>query len=178
MITNYYGFPYDDNEYDIVMTIVCSSMLQWLAKTEQTIPHPTLPTVVIKWTVAAHRTIHRAIELHNTDRVFLMYDGATSDMMLTDYKIRVEWSCPDTTSDAFVWCEQPEVETPTNGEFSNMFAERGKIVPQTLAISNKAWPIQQNALQRAWIIRSLSDDNSDMPPQSVSPLILPDPIDW
>ncbi|UHK03223.1 MAG: hypothetical protein FZCTV1_gp1 [Hangzhou zicrona caerulea totivirus 1] len=177
-IVDYYGFPYSDNEYDSMMPINSSSMIQWLNKTDQKIPHPTLPTVVIKWVIDGVRTNHRAIACHNTDRISMMVAGSTPDMMFTDYQVRVNWSCLDKAGFAYLWCEQPEMETVTNGEFNSSMMELGKLVPQTLVISNNAWPTQLADSQRAWIIRSLADDNSDMPPYAISPLILPDPIDW
>lgn len=177
-IQDYYGFPPTDNEYDAMLPFNSSSVLQWLEKTDQTVPHTTLPTAVVKWITAGAATNHRVIVLHKTDRISSLYAGSTPDMMFTNYEVRVDWSCLDTTRFAYIWCEQPELETATDGEFKNMLVETGKLVPQAFVLSNLAWPTQLNEVQRSWIIRSLSDDNSDMPPQSVSKLILPDPIDW
>lgn len=177
-ISYYYGFPVDDNEYDSMMPFNCSSMLQWFEKTGQNVPHPTLPVVILKTFEGGALRINRVIQCHTTDRLSLIYAGATPDMLLTNYMLQVRWACTSSTSHAYLWCEQVEPETFTNGEYASLLRDQSKLVTQTLAISDRAWPVQTDAEQASWLTRSLSDDNSDMPPQCVSKLILPDPIDW
>lgn len=178
VVSEYFGFPITDNEYDTMMPIGSSSILQWLEKTQQPIPHLTLHTSVVKWITAGAYSNNRAILLHNTDRISSLVAGSSPDMLFTEYQVRVDWSCQDAVRYAYIWCEQPEMETATDSEYSNMLQEPSKLATQAFVLSNKSWPSQLNDIQRSWIIRSLSDDNSDMPPQVTSPLILPDPIDW